>query len=178
MLLHWMLPLLWFRLLLSRFTNGATSALCHELYETQPRLLAPTQSRHDFADPCPTLSLLDAASSLMNLVLALVFAADTFGNLVALASTGFLVGPKTQLKRMASPTRWGAALVYVCAMASTLICALILPRVTHLPMGLLSIFIIVCLVIQFLAMFWYALSYIPYGRRMFKACCVSALEGE
>lgn len=79
---------------------------------------------------------------------------------------------------MTSPTRWGAALVYVCAMASTLICALILPRVTHLPMGFLSIVIIVCLVIQFLAMFWYALSYIPYGRRMFKACCVSALEGE
>lgn len=100
----------------------------------------------------------------------------TLGNLIALGSTGFLVGPKTQLKRMSSPTRWGAALIYVCAMAATLVCALLLPSITQLSQGALSALVLACLAVQFFAMFWYALSYIPYGRRMFKACCVSILE--
>ena len=100
----------------------------------------------------------------------------TLGNVIALSSTMFLVGPKTQLKRMSSTTRWGAALVYLCAMAATLICALMLPAITNLPQNLIAALVIVCLVVQFLAMFWYALSYIPYGRRMFKACCASVLE--
>ena len=100
----------------------------------------------------------------------------TAGNLIALSSTMFLVGPKTQLKRMSSPTRWGAALVYVCAMAATLVCALVLPSITKLPENVLAVLIIVCIVVQFFAMFWYALSYIPYGRRMFRACCVSVME--
>lgn len=100
----------------------------------------------------------------------------TLGNLIALSSTCFLMGPKTQLKRMASPTRWLCALVYVCAMAATLVCALLLPSITDLPQGVLAALVLGCLVVQFLAMFWYALSYIPYGRRMFKACCVSVLE--
>ena len=92
-------------------------------------------------------------------------------------STMFLVGPKWQLKRMTSPTRWLCALVYVGAMAATLVSALLLPGLTHWPSNVIAIIVVACIVVQFLAMFWYALSYIPYGRRMFRACCVSAIEG-
>ncbi len=48
----------------------------------------------------------------------------TLGNIVAILSTAFLVGPSTQLKRMTSPVRWGAALVYVISMTATLVVAL------------------------------------------------------
>ena len=99
----------------------------------------------------------------------------TVGNIIALSSTFFLVGPVYQLKRMTSPTRWVAALVYVLAMAATLFCALALPHVAKLPSGVNGALILVCMVVQFLAMFWYCLSFIPYGRRMFKACCMNAL---
>lgn len=45
----------------------------------------------------------------------------------------------------------------VCAMAATLVCALAL----HNPM-----LVLVCILVQFGAMAWYILSYIPFGRRM------------
>lgn len=85
----------------------------------------------------------------------------TLGNIIALCSTCFLMGPKTQLKRMASPTRWLCALVYVCAMIATLVCALLLHSITNLSPGVLAALVLGCLVVQFVAMFWYALSYIP-----------------
>ena len=101
------------------------------------------------------------------------------GNVLSLLGTSFIVGPRRQLKYMTSPTRWGAALVYLLAMAATLVCALVLPSaVPKMPHSVEGALIIACIVVQFLAMFWYALSYIPYGRRMVRACCVSALEGD
>ena len=101
----------------------------------------------------------------------------TLGNIIALGSTAFLVGPARQLKRMTHPTRWGAALVYVLAIAATLVCALVLPHVApKMPTSMDGALVIACIVVQFLAMFWYGLSYIPYGRRMLRACCVSAME--
>ena len=102
----------------------------------------------------------------------------TIGNLLELSSTAFLVGPATQLKRMTSPTRWSVALVYIGAMAATLFSALVLPGLTHWSDSAIALIVVTCIVVQFLAMFWYALSYIPYGRRMFRACCASALTGE
>ena len=100
----------------------------------------------------------------------------TLGNIIALASTFFLVGPVYQLKRMTSPTRWITALVYVCAMGATLFCALGLHRVApNLNEGVEGALTLACIIVQFLAMFWYCLSYIPFGRRMCKACCESAM---
>ena len=100
----------------------------------------------------------------------------TVGNLIGLASTAFFVGPARQCKRMSHPTRAGAALIFVLAMVSTLVCALLLPVVTKLPTSVITLLVLVSIVIQFLAFFWYCLSYIPYGRRVFKACCASALS--
>ena len=63
----------------------------------------------------------------------------TVGNVLELTSTSFLVGPARQIKRMTSPTRWGAALVYVGAMVATLVSALALPGWTHWPPSVISI---------------------------------------
>ncbi|KAL1515117.1 hypothetical protein AB1Y20_004180 [Prymnesium parvum] len=85
------------------------------------------------------------------------------GNLIALLSTGFLMGPKTQLKRMSHPTRWMAALVYVLAIAATLVFCFVQPRRMFL--------VLLCIVVQCCAMFWYCLSYIPFGRKIVMSCC-------
>lgn len=90
------------------------------------------------------------------------------GNALALGSSAFLVGPKRQLRNMSHPTRWVCALVYVGAIVGTVVFALVPPH--SLPI------VTACIVVQFLAMFWYCLSYIPYGRRMLMACCRSMAD--
>jgi len=100
----------------------------------------------------------------------------TLGNMLALASTGFLIGPKRQLKRMSHPTRAGVAAVFIISGILTLVCALVLPKVTNLSSSVIGVLIISCITVQFCAGFWYCLSYIPYGRRMCKACCSKAME--
>lgn len=100
----------------------------------------------------------------------------TLGNSLELGSTMFLMGPARQLKRMTSPTRLGAATLYVGAMVATLFSALVMPGLTHWSAGTCAVVTLVCIIVQFFAMFWYALSYIPYGRRACRACCTSLLS--
>jgi len=49
----------------------------------------------------------------------------TFGNILSLASTGFLVGPLRQLKSMFDPTRVITTIVFLAAMIMTLLSALL-----------------------------------------------------
>ena len=136
----------------------------------------------------------------------------SLGNTIALLSTGFLMGPKTQLKRMSHPTRWIAALVYVLAIIGTItfcftpphsaalvvICICIQARATAgsrtpcraAPSPLASrrrrtrlcsrpwLPTAACCAhrVQCGAMFWYCLSYIPFGRRIVMACCKSTMD--
>ncbi|KAF5904977.1 ribosomal protein S6 kinase alpha-2, partial [Clarias magur] len=79
----------------------------------------------------------------------------TLGNLAALASTCFLMGPLKQLKRMFEPTRLIATCVMLLCLVLTL-CAVFWWN----KRGLAIIFCI----LQFLAMTWYSISYIPFAR--------------
>jgi len=79
----------------------------------------------------------------------------TLGNAVALASTMFLMGPMSQIKRMFDKSRWIATCVMLTFLVLTLCSALWWQK-----KGLTVIFCI----IQFLAMSWYSISYIPYAR--------------
>lgn len=85
----------------------------------------------------------------------------SFGNVLGLTSTAFLVGPKTQLKNMMAPVRLGATVVYLLTICLTLFFALVL-RVA--PITLLS------MVVQFCALLWYCASYIPFGRQCLRSC--------
>lgn len=62
--------------------------------------------------------------------------------------------------------RWIAVLIYLGAMIMTLISAF------RIKIGLITIFFIL---VQFGAMVWYALSYIPFGRQMLSKCIGSAV---
>ncbi|KAI9011031.1 vesicle transport protein [Gaertneriomyces semiglobifer] len=86
----------------------------------------------------------------------------TFGNLVSLCATGFLVGFLAQLKRMFDASRLTATIIFIVAMVLTLVVAIVLESV---------ILTIICCVIQFLALLWYSLSYIPFARDMAKKIC-------
>ncbi|XP_045699891.1 vesicle transport protein SFT2A isoform X2 [Phyllostomus hastatus] len=90
----------------------------------------------------------------------------TFGNIAALASTCFLMGPVKQLKKMFESTRWLATVVMMLCFVFTLCAALWWHK-----KGLAVLF---C-VLQFLSMTWYSLSYIPYARDAVLKCCSSLL---
>lgn len=91
----------------------------------------------------------------------------SIGNLLAIASSSFLAGPKSQCEKMTSPVRLGATAVYLGSIVFTLVAALGLHR---WYVTLLSI------VAQFAALAWYCASYIPFGRALIKrvvgkTCC-------
>ena len=79
----------------------------------------------------------------------------TLGNIVALASTCFLMGPINQVKKMFAPTRWIATSLMLLFLVLTLVCAWGFHK-----KGLTILFCI----LQFCSMTWYSISYIPYAR--------------
>mmetsp|Transcript_5591 Transcript_5591/g.17203 ORF Transcript_5591/g.17203 Transcript_5591/m.17203 type:complete len:197 (-) Transcript_5591:127-717(-) len=81
----------------------------------------------------------------------------TLGNILSLLSTGFIIGPKRQVRNMTHPVRAASAFAYVLAMAATLLSAMLFHR---------ALLVLLCILIQFAAMAWYILSYIPFGRRI------------
>jgi len=91
----------------------------------------------------------------------------TIGNIVSLMSTGFLVGFAKQVKTMFAPVRWVASLVFIGTMIGTFLAAFLL--------GNFLLCLIMCIV-QFLALFWYSASYIPYGRTIIKKMFGSCVE--
>ncbi|XP_001371701.2 vesicle transport protein SFT2A [Monodelphis domestica] len=91
----------------------------------------------------------------------------TFGNIAALASTCFLMGPVKQLKKMFESTRLFATVIMLICLVLTLCAALWWHK-----KGLALLFCI----LQFLAMSWYSLSYIPYARDAVKKCCTSLIS--
>ncbi|CAG0882982.1 unnamed protein product [Darwinula stevensoni] len=90
----------------------------------------------------------------------------TFGNVVALSSTFFLMGPWNQLKKMFAATRAVATVVMLVALILTLLAA-----IWWKNKGLVILF----LIIQFFSMLWYSLSYIPFARDAVLKCFGSCL---
>ncbi|TMW61167.1 hypothetical protein Poli38472_013630 [Pythium oligandrum] len=93
------------------------------------------------------------------------------GNIVALCGSGFLVGPKQQVKLMMKPVRRVAAIIYLSMIIVVLAVAIAVP-----DLGGLVLFLVF---VQFVAAVWYSASYIPYGRKILKGilkktCGVSA----
>jgi len=86
----------------------------------------------------------------------------TSGNVVMLMSTGFLIGPCRQIKSMFACTRFVATLIFLGAMAFTLVAAF------KWKVGLLCL---LGVIIQFFALIWYTLSYIPGARFLVGRCC-------
>lgn len=85
-------------------------------------------------------------------------AAFTAGNLLAIMSTWVIVGPRAQLASMFHPARATAAAAYLGSLIFALFAAFFGGRLRY-PLVLVS------LVVEVLALVWYSLSYIPFGRQ-------------
>lgn len=85
----------------------------------------------------------------------------TLSNVTAIGGSMFLAGPVKQVKKMFEETRWIATCVYLFFMILTLVAAF---AIKSPPL------VVVCCLLQYLAMVWYGLSYIPYARTVVKSC--------
>jgi len=91
----------------------------------------------------------------------------TLGNLIAMSSTCFLCGPLAQIKKMFAKTRIIATVLVFVFMVLTLIAGIAIQKG-----GLTLLFCI----LQFCAMTWYSISYIPFARDAIKKCAGTCLD--
>ncbi|XP_025891679.1 vesicle transport protein SFT2B [Nothoprocta perdicaria] len=85
----------------------------------------------------------------------------TLGNISSIGSTAFLMGPMKQLKKMFEPTRLIATVVMLLCLILTLCAAFWWHNA-----GLALLFCI----LQFFALAWYSISFIPFARDAVKKC--------
>ncbi|KAF9900314.1 hypothetical protein EC991_007635 [Linnemannia zychae] len=83
----------------------------------------------------------------------------TLGNVISLLSTTFLIGPGKQIKTMFAPVRMVASIVFLALIVVTLVVAFTIQS---------SLLCLILCIVQFIALFWYSASYIPYGRAAIK----------
>ena len=100
----------------------------------------------------------------------------SLGNICSLGSTMFLIGPMRQLKRMFKKTRFIASLLFILSLIGTLVFVFVF---YDKKTGWHKLFLLLLVIIQFCALFWYTLSWIPFGRKIFsKICCKICCEEE
>jgi Got1/Sft2-like family len=87
----------------------------------------------------------------------------TIGNILALAGSCFFSGPKQQHEKMFQPKRRTASLAYLASLVVTLFLV-----VVPLP-GPKALLLILCLLVQYVAVTWYCLSYIPYAHETIRS---------
>ena len=83
----------------------------------------------------------------------------TIGNLLSLGSSSFLVGPAKQCRDMLAPERFLASTIYFATLFGTLFSAFWLK---------IQIVTFAFVLVQFAALTWYMLSYVPYGQACLK----------
>ncbi|VFQ67555.1 unnamed protein product [Cuscuta campestris] len=93
----------------------------------------------------------------------------TFGNLLAVGSTAFLIGPRHQMTVMLDPGRVVATSLYIGCVAFALICALWIHN------KILTVLAIIC---EVFALIWYTSSYIPFARRMISNVTIHLFDTE
>ncbi|CAN7024353.1 unnamed protein product [Brassica oleracea var. botrytis] len=94
----------------------------------------------------------------------------TLGNLMALGSTAFLIGPQRQVTMMLDPARIYATALYLASIIIALFCAL---YVRNKLLTLLAI------ILEFSGLIWYAnLSYIPFARTMVSKVFMTCFDTE
>ncbi|XP_054788186.1 uncharacterized protein LOC129294090 isoform X3 [Prosopis cineraria] len=93
----------------------------------------------------------------------------TFGNLLAIGSTAFLVGPAQQIGMMFDPVRVVATAIYLGCVVIALVCALLIRS---------KVLTIIAIIGEMCALIWYSLSYIPFARRMLSELMVRFCDTE
>ncbi|KAK1584282.1 hypothetical protein Q3G72_031536 [Acer saccharum] len=119
--------------------------------------LSYTQRMYAFA-ACLVVGLACMFLSMIVFIKPIKFAIlFTLGNLLAVGSTAFLIGPAQQINMMFDSARIYATAVYLGCVVIALICALLIHS------KVLTLIAIIC---EICALIWYCLSYIPFARRI------------
>uniref|UniRef100_A0ACD5VDC9 Uncharacterized protein n=1 Tax=Avena sativa TaxID=4498 RepID=A0ACD5VDC9_AVESA len=131
--------------------------------------LSPLQRVYAFA-ACLATGLALMLLSLIVLAKPIKFTVMfTFGNIMAVGSTVFVMGLNKQLRMMLNPVRVYATAIYGGCVVFALIFALLLHD------KLLTLIAIIC---EICALFWYSLSYIPFARRIVSDLMVKLCDTE
>ncbi|PIA55283.1 hypothetical protein AQUCO_00800182v1 [Aquilegia coerulea] len=93
----------------------------------------------------------------------------TFGNLLSLGSTAFLIGPKRQVTMMLDPVRIYATAIYLASIIIALFCALYVHN---------KLLTLLAIMLEFGALIWYSLSYIPFARTMVSKMMTACFDTE
>lgn len=81
----------------------------------------------------------------------------TVGNMIALAGSFFLSGPVTQSRRMWHEKRRKATVLYIGSLVLTLL-------VAFTPVPGKAFWLLILMVVQYVSILWYTLSYIPFAQ--------------
>ncbi|XP_063936455.1 uncharacterized protein LOC108225062 [Daucus carota subsp. sativus] len=140
------------------------------LYDTQDLCsLTHLQAIYAFA-ACMLTALVLMLLSLIVFANPIKFALlFTFGNLIAIGSTAFLIGPAQQIRMMFDPVRMYATTIYIGCVVLALICALLIHS------KVLTLIVIICEICAFI---WYSLSYIPFARRIISELTIRLCDTE
>nr|XP_043617656.1 vesicle transport protein SFT2B isoform X1 [Erigeron canadensis] len=131
--------------------------------------LSPTQRLYGFA-ACSLAGLVCMFLSMIVFAIPIKFAMlFTFGNLLAVGSTTFLMGATRQLQMMFDPVRLYATTIYIGFVLLALICGL------WIHDKLLTLLAILC---EICALIWYSLSYIPFARAMVSKVTIRLFDTE
>ncbi|RDX71904.1 Vesicle transport protein SFT2B [Mucuna pruriens] len=131
--------------------------------------LSTTQRLYGFAI-CLAAGLTCTLLSMLVFFKPIKFAiAFTLGNLLSLGSTAFLIGPKRQFTMMLDPVRIYATAIYIASMIIALFCALYVHN---------KLLTLLAIILEFGALVWYSLSYIPFARSMVSKIMVSCFDTE
>ena len=87
--------------------------------------------------------------------------------------SGFLSGFKEQVKTMTDPKRVVTAAVFLLTAIATITIALVMS-----PGKFQTVLIIIGVIVQYAAFFWYNLSFIPYGQKLVTKAAEKAVTGE
>ncbi|KAF5790507.1 putative vesicle transport protein, Got1/SFT2 [Helianthus annuus] len=140
------------------------------LYETDDLCsLSSTQRLYAFG-VCSLAGLVCMFLSMIVFAIPIKFAVlFTFGNMLAVGSTTFLMGPARQLQMMFDPVRIYATSIYIGFVVLALICAL------WIHSKLLTMIAILC---EICALIWYSLSYIPFARSIVSKVTIRLFDTE
>ncbi|KAI4351922.1 hypothetical protein L6164_006221 [Bauhinia variegata] len=111
-----------------------------------------------------TCTLLSMLVFLRPIKFAITF---TLGNLLSVGSTAFLIGPKRQVTMMLDPVRIYATAIYLASMIIALFCALYVHN---------KLLTLIAIILEFGALVWYSLSYIPFARSMVSKIMLSCFD--
>lgn len=93
----------------------------------------------------------------------------SFGNILAIGSTVFLIGPVQQTRMMLDPIRIYATSIYIGSVVLAFVCALLIHN---------KVLTIIAVISEICALVWYSLSYVPFARRMVSELLVRFCDTE